>query len=121
MRVFSRFADWGGRLVLALSFLLIAVPVLYAVFGLRSPATAYSSEALVPAFDLGYFSTFAWLLFAVSGAEVAAPYARQTTNPGRNVPRAILLSTLLIGGRIRWPAPLPRSGNIHQTTPVLAR
>ena len=98
VRVFSRFADWGGRLVLALSFLLIAVPVLSAVFGLRSPATAYSSEALVPAFDLGYFSTFAWLLFAVSGAEVAAPYARQTMNPGRNVPRAILLSTLLIGG-----------------------
>jgi amino acid transporter len=77
---------------------LIAVPVLSAVFGMRSPATGYSSEALVPAFDLGYFSTFAWLLFAVSGAEVAAPYARQTMNPGRNVPRAILLSTLLIGG-----------------------
>ncbi len=98
VRVFSRFADWGGRLVLALSFLLIVVPVVFVIFGVRSPATAYSGVALVPAFDLSYFSTFAWLLFAVSGAEVAAPYVKQTKNPGRNVPRAILLSTLLIGG-----------------------
>lgn len=98
VRVFSRFADWGGRLVLALSFLLIAIPVLFVVLGSRSPATEYSAGALVPAFDLGYFSTFAWLLFAVSGAEVAAPYVKQTRDPQRNVPRAILVSTLMIAG-----------------------
>ncbi len=98
VRVFSRFADWGGRVVLALSFLLIVVPLAFVLLGLGSAATAYSNAALVPAFDLGYFSTFAWLLFAVSGAEVAAPYARQTKNPARNVPRAILISTMFIGG-----------------------
>ncbi|MCA9511332.1 MAG: amino acid permease, partial [Myxococcales bacterium] len=50
-----------------------------------------------PSFGLEYFSTFSWLLFAVAGAEVAAPYVKQTRDPQRSFPRAILFSTLLIG------------------------
>jgi hypothetical protein len=36
-------------------------------------------------------------LLAFSGFEAAAPLAEETRNPRRNVPRAVLLSTILIG------------------------
>ena len=50
----------------------------------------------MPDFDLHYFSTFAWLLLAVAGAEVAAPYVKDTENPQKNFPRAILMTTVFI-------------------------
>jgi len=93
---FSRIADWLGKATLVLVGALIAVPILVVLFGVRGPATPFSPEAMFPRLDLDYFSTFSWLLFAVAGAEVAAPYVRQTENPERNFPRAILFSTLLI-------------------------
>jgi amino acid transporter len=64
--------------------------------GTLTPATEFTREAMTPRLDLVYFSTFSWLLFAVAGAEVAAPYVHETEDPLRNFPRAILLSTLLI-------------------------
>jgi amino acid transporter len=97
VRVFARLADWVGKGTLILLVGLIVVPIVLVAAG-RPSANAFTLEALTPSLDLGYFSTFAWLLFAVSGAEVAAPYVRQVDNPERNFPRAILLTTVLIGG-----------------------
>ncbi len=96
VRVFSRLADWVGRGTLILVAALIVVPIALVLVG-REPANALTVEALTPSLDLSYFSTFAWLLFAVSGAEVAAPYVNDVQNPKRNFPRAILLTTVLIG------------------------
>src|SRR5678815_4024308 len=76
---------------------LVIVPVVAVGLHLRPSATTYSAAALVPRLDVQYFATFSWLLFAVSGAEVAAPYVRETRDPRRSFPRAILISTLLIG------------------------
>ncbi len=94
---FSRFADWLGKATLVLVALLVLVPLIMVLGKLRPAATDYSWGALVPAFDLRYFSTFAWLLFAVAGAEVAAPYVNEAENPQKNFPRAILATTLMIG------------------------
>ena len=93
---FSRLADWLGKATLALIAALVLVPLVAWVLGRRPSATPFAAEALVPRVDLEYLSTFAWLLFAVAGAEVAGPYVRQTEDPERSVPRAILLSTALI-------------------------
>ena len=97
VKVFSRFGDWMGKMTLVQVAALILLPLGAVAFGLRSSATPYSVAALVPRLDLDYFSTFSWLLFAVAGAEVAAPYVRETRDPLRNFPRAILISTILIG------------------------
>ena len=94
--VFSRFADGLGKATLVLVGILILIPFVLVIFRLRVSATVYSLEALTPAFDLQYFSTFAWLLFAVAGAEVAGPYVKETENPQRNFPRAIIITTVLI-------------------------
>ncbi len=96
LRVFSVVGDWLGKATLALMAALVAVPFVLFVFGQES-ATTFTQAALTPQLDLDYFSTFSWLLFAVAGAEVAAPYVHDTENPQRNFPRAILLTTVLIG------------------------
>jgi len=96
VRIFSRFADWAGKGILALVAALISIPFVLLVSGKLIPATEFTHDALLPDLDLIYFSTFSWLLFAVAGAEVAAPYVNETEDPVRNFPRAILLSTLLI-------------------------
>ena len=83
--------------MLALVAVLIVIPIAWVLFGGHGSATAFTVNAMTPALDLQYFSTFSWLLFAVAGAEVAAPYVRQTEDPQRNFPRAILASTILIG------------------------
>lgn len=96
--VFSKLARWTGWITLAMVGLLVFVPAFLGLTGMRSPATPFALGDLVPSLDLAYFSTFSWLLFAVAGAEVAAPYVKESENPQRTFPRAILLTTLLIGG-----------------------
>jgi amino acid transporter len=97
VRVFSRLGDWAGKATLVQVAALVAVPLVAVALGLRRSATPYSGAALVPHLNLDYFATFSWLLFAVSGAEVAAPYVKETRDPLRNFPRAILYSTIMIG------------------------
>ncbi len=95
VRAFSVLALWLGKATLVLVAALVVVPLVLFLLG-RPSATPITGAALVPKLDLDYFSTFAWLLFAVAGAEVAAPYVKETENPRRNFPRAILVTTLLI-------------------------
>jgi amino acid transporter len=96
LHVFSVVGDWLGKATLALIAALVAIPFVLFAFGQES-ASNFTRAALIPTLDLDYFSTFSWLLFAVAGAEVAAPYVHDTENPQRNFPRAILLTTVLIG------------------------
>jgi len=97
VRIFSHMSNWVGKGTLLLVGALVFLPLGALAFGALESATTFSWDAMTPTFDLEYFSTFSWLLFAVAGAEVAAPYVRQTRDPQRGFPRAILFSTLLIG------------------------
>ena len=97
VRVFSRFAGVAGRTVLFAIFGLILLSLGAVLLGRHDPATAYGVSDVVPKLDLQYFSTFAWLLFAVAGAEVAGPYVHDTKNPQRDFPRAIVAATALTG------------------------
>ena len=97
VRVFSHLADWMGKAALIQVAVLVVVPLVAVALHLKPSATPYSLAAVVPRLDVQYFATFSWLLFAVAGAEVAAPYVKETRDPHRNFPRAILISTLLIG------------------------
>lgn len=96
VRIFSHLADWTGKATLVQAGALIVVPLAVVALHFKPSATTYTATSLVPSLDVKYFATFSWLLFAVSGAEVAAPYVRETRDPRRNFPRAILISTLLI-------------------------
>ena len=94
--VFSHFADGMGKVTLVMTGLLILLPFVFVLTGARESATTFTREALTPRFDTEYFSTFSWLLFAVAGAEVAAPYVNRMRDRKHGYPRAILASTVLI-------------------------
>lgn len=96
VRVFSRVVGVAGRVVLLSVLGLIGVAVGAVALGFHESATTYRASELMPSLDLGYFSTFAWLLFAVAGAEAAGPYIHDTKNPQRDFPRAIVGATLMV-------------------------
>jgi amino acid transporter len=95
VRIFSVLGNWLGKAMLLLVAALVVVPFVLFFRG-RASATPITGAALMPDLDLDYFSTFAWLLLAVAGAEVAAPYVKNTENPQKNFPRAILMTAVLI-------------------------
>nr|WP_218110624.1 amino acid permease [Ostreibacterium oceani] len=92
---FSKLSDLGGVFTIIITVLFIVFAMLGNWTGTPSP-TEITVETMTPTFDLGYFSTFSWLLFAVAGAEVAGTYAKETKNAKRNFPLAVLIATLMI-------------------------
>lgn len=92
---FSKLSDLGGIFTIVITVLFIVFALLGNWTGTPSP-TEISVESMTPSFDLGYFSTFSWLLFAVAGAEVAGTYAKETKNAKRNFPLAVLIATFMI-------------------------
>jgi amino acid transporter len=92
---FSRLSDVGGPLTILLVVLFVVFAAVAWFLGEPS-ATAFTAETVIPDFDLTYFSTFAWLLLAVAGAEVAGTYITDVDKPKRNFPRGVIIATVLV-------------------------
>lgn len=92
---FSKLADIGGKLTLGATVVFIVMAIVGYFTGTPS-ATEFSAKTVIPKFNVSYFSTFSWLLFAVSGSEVAGTYMKETENPKKTFPRAMLIATLFI-------------------------
>lgn len=92
---FSKLADFGGKFTLAATFIFVLMSIVGFLIG-KPSATVFTAETLIPKFDVSYFSTFSWLLFAVSGAEVAGTYIKETENPKITFPKAMVRGTVLI-------------------------
>ena len=96
VKSFSKVNDLGGKFVMVCTaaFLIFA----FVGFFIGHPsATEFTAEEIIPDFDTSYFATFSWLLFSVTGAEVGGTYVKNMKNPKKDFPRAVMLSTLLIG------------------------
>lgn len=97
VKKFSKLADFGGKFTLAVTVIFI----LFALVGLlvgKPSATEFTASTVMPKFDVDYFSTFSWLLFAVAGAEVAGTYIGDVDSPKKTFPKAVILATLLVAG-----------------------
>lgn len=92
---FSKLASFGGKFTLIATFIFVFMSILGLLIG-KPSATEFTAEALIPKFNVNYFATFSWLLFAVSGAEVAGTYIKETDNPKKTFPKAMIRATLLI-------------------------
>ena len=92
---FSKISNFGGKLTLAITAAFIVFAIAGAFLGHPSE-TEFSMETVMPTFDSAYFSTFSWLLLAVSGAEIGGTYLKNMKNPKRDFPRAVFISTILI-------------------------
>ena len=94
---FSKISDFGGKFTIIATALFIVLAILGYLFG-KPSATEFTSATVMPKFDVTYFSTFSWLLFAVAGAEVAGTYINTIRDPNRNFPRGVLIATALVAG-----------------------
>ncbi len=122
VQVFSRLTGVAGKVLLFATLTLIVVSLTSVLLGGHVSATPYRAADLVPALDFKYFSTFAWLIFAIAGAEGAGPYVHEMKDPSRSYPRAVILATLLIGmlyvlGTVAVSFLLP-AGSIDKATAV---
>lgn len=92
---FSKLSDIGGKVILAVTVLFIVFAFIGALMGKPSP-TEFSAATLIPTFDTSYFSTFAWLLLAVAGAEAAGTYIKEMDEP-KKFPKAVIIASIFIG------------------------
>lgn len=95
VKKFSALSDFGGKFTLAVTVIFILMAFVYVIMG-KPSATQFTYENIVPNFDVKYFSTFSWLLFAVAGSEVAGTYIKDTENPNKTFPKAMIIATLCI-------------------------
>jgi amino acid transporter len=67
--------------------------------GSHNTASVFTTQYTTPAFHgiSGVIAGSVFTILAFGGFEGAAPLAEETRNPRKNIPRAVLLSTLLIG------------------------
>lgn len=86
----------GGGAMFLISVLFVFMTVWALTHGAH-PATHLSLHAFKPSFSLHYFSTTGLLIFAMSGAELAAPYISKMRNPKREFPKAMWLLAIMTG------------------------
>lgn len=83
----------GAMFVMSVLFVLLAG---YAVMNGAPIATQpFNWGSFMPNFSLKYFSTTGLLIFAMSGAELAAPYIVQMRDPKHEFPKAMWLLALM--------------------------
>lgn len=92
---FSKISDIGGKFTLGATVLFILFAIVGFLTGTPS-ATVVTTKDIIPEFNVAYFATFSWLLFAVAGAEVGGTYIDKVKNPKKTFPRGVLMATVLI-------------------------
>lgn len=79
----------GGGAMFAISLLFVVMTVWALTHGAKIATHPFNLAAFKPNFSLHYFSTTGLLIFAMSGAELAAPYISKLKNPTREFPMAM--------------------------------
>ncbi|MFT9410554.1 APC family permease [Liquorilactobacillus hordei] len=83
----------GAMFIMSLLFVLLAG---YALMnGVHIATQPFNWGSFIPHFSLKYFSTTGLLIFAMSGAELAAPYIVQMRDPRHEFPKAMWLLALM--------------------------
>ncbi|ETA74370.1 APC family permease [Ligilactobacillus equi] len=79
----------GGGAMFAISMLFVFMTGWALTHGAHIATQPFNLAAFKPNFSLHYFSTTGLLIFAMSGAELAAPYIAKMKNPKRDFPKAM--------------------------------
>jgi amino acid transporter len=101
MFIIYRGVQLSGKVMIALALIEISALGLFALLGILNPGPG--GVSLVPFqidADYGLNQTMVGVVFAIfafTGFEAVAPMAEETTNPRRNLPRAVVISLILMG------------------------
>lgn len=87
----------GGGAMFIMSFLFVLLAGYAVMHGHHIATQPFNWSAFKPSFSLNYFSTTGLLIFAISGAELAAPYVSEMKNPKRDFPKSMWLLALMTG------------------------
>ena len=87
----------GGGAMFIMSMLFVLMTGYALTHGAHIATQPFDWSAFKPNFSLHYFSTTGLLIFAMSGAELAAPYISRMKDPKRDFPRSMWLLALMTG------------------------
>ena len=87
----------GGGAMFIMSMLFVLMTGYALTHGAHIATQPFDWSAFKPNFSLHYFSTTGLLIFAMSGAELAAPYISRMKNPKRDFPRSMWMLALMTG------------------------
>ena len=87
----------GGGAMFIMSMLFVLLAAWAVMHGHHIATQPFNWSAFKPSFSLNYFSTTGLLIFAMSGAELAAPYVSQMRNPKRDFPKAMWMLAIMTG------------------------
>ena len=87
----------GGGAMFIMSMLFVLMTFWAVTHGAHIATQPFNLEAFKPSFSLHYFSTTGLLIFAMSGAELAAPYISKMKNPKKEFPRSMWVLALMTG------------------------
>ncbi|WP_311408139.1 APC family permease [Liquorilactobacillus uvarum] len=85
----------GGGAMFIMSALFILLAGYAVMHGTHMATQPFNFHAFMPNFSLKYFSTTGLLIFAMSGAELAAPYLVQMRDPKHEFPKAMWLLAIM--------------------------
>ena len=87
----------GGGAMFIMSMLFVLMTFWAVTHGAHIATQPFNLEAFKPSFSLHYFSTTGLLIFAMSGAELAAPYISKMKNPKKEFPRSMWMLAIMTG------------------------
>ncbi len=96
--IFDKIGKIIGWLSLGITFLFIILALLSGLVTDNVFANEITISNAMPVFNGSAISTFAWILFAITGIETIGNYVGVTENAEKKVPRGIMIAAALIIG-----------------------
>lgn len=85
----------GGGAMFVMTILFVIMTVVALMHGRHIETQPFNLKAFIPKIDGHFLSTFGLLIFAINGAELAAPYVKEMKDGKRDFPKAMMMLLLM--------------------------
>ena len=85
----------GGGAMFVMTILFVVMTVAALMHGRHIATQPFNVRAFIPKIDGHFLSTFGLLIFAINGAELAAPYVKEMKDGKRDFPKAMMMLLLM--------------------------
>ncbi|WP_323052240.1 APC family permease [Pediococcus acidilactici] len=85
----------GGGAMFVMTILFVVMTVAALMHGRYIATQPFNVRAFIPKIDGHFLSTFGLLIFAINGAELAAPYVKEMKDGKRDFPKAMMMLLLM--------------------------
>ena len=85
----------GGGAMFIMTILFVVMTIAALMHGRHIETQPFNLQAFIPKIDGHFLSTFGLLIFAINGAELAAPYVKEMKNGKRDFPKAMMMLLIM--------------------------